>query len=151
MSKPYRPNVGIVVINQQGKVLAGERISYPGVFQYPQGGIDDGEDPLDAAVRELYEETGLRISGKPSGETKDWLYYDFPEDIPEKLKKYRGQKQKWFFFRWDGEISSLNTDVHEKEFLSLKWADPAELTAGIVDFKKEVYREIERIIENLNV
>lgn len=141
-SKPYRLNVGIVVFNQKGEVLAGERLQYPGVFQYPQGGIDKGEDPLDGAKRELYEETGLKLSDPPIGEVTDWLTYEFPVDIPKHLKKFRGQKQKWFFFFWDGQIESLQLDVHEREFSSVKWANIQELTANIVEFKKPVYERV---------
>lgn len=143
--KPYRLNAGQVVFNSEGKVLTGDRIQYPGAFQYPQGGLDKGEDPKDAAVRELYEETSLKL--EPVHEIEQWLTYDFPEDIPDHLKKYRGQKQKWFLFHWDGDPADLNLDIHEREFRSMKWMNISEVTRLIVPFKKPVYLELQRIIE----
>jgi putative (di)nucleoside polyphosphate hydrolase len=148
--KEYRANVGIVVINNEGKVLVGERVNYPGVFQYPQGGIDKDEDPLSAARRELFEEIGLKLNDTlPIDEISDWLIYDFPHDIPKRLKKYKGQKQKWFFFRWDGNLNELSLDHHEKEFSLLKWADAADITENIVDFKRATYRIIEKRLESV--
>lgn len=140
--KPYRKNVGIVVFNSSGRVLAGERIQYPGIFQFPQGGLDKGENPVDAARRELYEETGLLLREEPVYEIPDWLYYEFPEDIPAHLKKYRGQAQKWFFFKWDGEISQLKLDLHEREFLTVKWYEIQKLVDEIVEFKKATYLRV---------
>lgn len=150
VEKPYRSNVGVVVFNDRGEVLTGERIQYPGVFQFPQGGMDEGEEPLEAARRELYEEVGLRLLDRPAGEIRDWLYYEFPEDIPPHLKRYRGQKQKWFFFHWNGDPDSLSLDHHEQEFESLRWSDLDRVAREIVGFKKDVYailaREGQRII-----
>ncbi len=139
--KPYRKNVGMIVFNSQGKVLVGDRVDYPEKFQFPQGGIDDDEAPLEAAHRELYEEIGLKLEN-PVFEVPEWLYYEFPEEIPEHLKKYRGQTQKWFFFKWDGDFSLLNLDLHQREFRSLKWMDFEELIEHIVPFKKEVYKKL---------
>lgn len=140
--KPYRDNVGVVVFNSLGKVLVGERIQYPGVFQFPQGGLDAGEDPETGARRELEEETSLRMEAPPAGEIEEWLTYEFPEDIPAHLKKYRGQRQKWFFFFWDGDPSTLRLDLHDREFLSVKWADLDRIADEIVAFKKPVYNVI---------
>lgn len=139
--KPYRKNVGIVVFNSKRKVLVGDRVDYPNKFQFPQGGIDENEDPKDAAIRELYEEVGLKLQ-KPVFEIPEWLYYEFPEDIPEYLKKYRGQMQKWFFFHWDGDPTNLNLDTHIREFRTVKWMDIEILVENIVEFKKEVYQKI---------
>ena len=141
-NRPYRKNVGIVVYNSRGMVLTGERIQYPGIFQFPQGGMDEGEEPLETARRELYEETGLKIAGEPTHEIQDWIHYDFPEDIPEHLKKYRGQSQKWFFFHWEGNPSTLQLDLHTQEFLSVRWYELSQLVEDIVIFKKMVYRRI---------
>lgn len=140
--KPYRKNVGIVVFNRAGRVIAGERIRYPNTFQFPQGGIDDGEDPLAAARRELYEEIGLEIQDEPVGEIPDWLYYQFPPDIPARLNEFRGQQQKWFFFFWDGAVEDLKLDLHEREFSSVRWLSLEEVTENIVPFKQEVYARI---------
>jgi len=140
--RPYRKNVGVVIYNRSGLVLVGERIQYPGIFQFPQGGMDKGEKPLETAVRELYEETGLAIETEPTHEIEEWITYEFPEDIPEHLKRYRGQSQKWFFFPWDGDPSTLELDLHVREFISVKWYDLKELVNDIVEFKKPVYRRI---------
>ncbi len=133
----------MVVFNSEGYVLAGDRIQYPGSFQFPQGGIDPGESPLEAARRELYEEIGLTVD-EPAGEIEDWLTYDFPEDIPEHLKRFKGQKQKWFFFQWDGNPADLRLDLHEQEFRSLRWMRIEDLAAQIVSFKKPTYEKIVR-------
>lgn len=144
--KPYRENVGIVVLNSRGEVLVGERVNFPGVFQFPQGGMDPGESPLAAARRELLEETGLRVDGPPAYEIEDWLFYDFPENVSAKLKAYRGQKQKWFVFRWDGDPGSLRLDLHEREFERLRWARLDEVVAGIVAFKRPVYERVAQAV-----
>ncbi|MCS7206061.1 MAG: RNA pyrophosphohydrolase [Leptospiraceae bacterium] len=142
--KPYRKNVGILVFNSQMKVLVGDRVDHPENYQLPQGGIDEGENPEDAAIRELYEETGLKLQ-KPVFEIPEWLSYDFPEHIPEHLKKYRGQTQKWFFFHWDGDIQSLDLNSsHHREFRTLKWMDIDVLVNSIIEFKKEVYLKIQK-------
>ena len=141
-SRPYRKNVGIVVFNSQGQVLVGERMGMSGSVQMPQGGTDDGEEPLAAALRELEEETGLSLSGPPQIEILNWLSYDFPEDVPDKLKKYRGQMQKWFFFYWDGDPASLSLDHHQQEFSRLFWADFEDVVTRVVAFKQEVYRTL---------
>lgn len=141
VNKPYRDNVGMVVFNRAGLVLAGDRIQYPGSFQFPQGGMDADETPLAAALRELYEETGLQLS-QPTAEVADWLTYEFPEDIPAHLKRYRGQRQKWFFFEWDGDPSALNLDTHVREFRSMRWMQLDDLIHQIVPFKAETYHRI---------
>jgi putative (di)nucleoside polyphosphate hydrolase len=141
--KPYRKNVGMVVFNSQKQVLVGDRIDYPEKYQFPQGGIDEGETPLKAAQRELYEEIGLKLDN-PVYEIPEWLKYEFPEDIPKHLKKYRGQMQKWFFFYWDGDPSQLKLDNHIKEFRTVKWMELNTLVENIVEFKKDVYKIIKK-------
>jgi len=138
--RPYRKNVGIVVFNSQGFVLAGERSDRPGAFQLPQGGLDEGESPEAAARRELLEETSLDFRGPVAFEFLNWLSYDFPPEAPENLKKYRGQKQRWFFFFWDGDVDSLNLASSCGEFSRLAWKDLGDLVKGIADFKKPVYQ-----------
>jgi putative (di)nucleoside polyphosphate hydrolase len=142
-NKPYRKNVGMVVFNSQKLVLVGDRVDYPEKYQFPQGGIDENETPLEAAIRELYEEIGLKLE-KPVYEIPEWLTYEFPEDIPEYLKKYRGQLQKWFFFFWDGDLRQLNLENHIREFRTVKWMDIDTLVNNIVAFKKDVYKVIKK-------
>ena len=143
--KPYRRNVGVVVFNSRGQVLAGERYQSSGrALQFPQGGLDDGEAPLAGARRELYEETGLQMQGEPVAELAGWLRYDFPPDVPEKLQRYQGQEQKWFFYYWDGAPESLPLDHHEREFERLLWSDFREVAANIVAFKRQVYATLLR-------
>ena len=139
--KPYRKNTGVVVFNREGKVLVGERIQYPGAWQFPQGGIDEGEDPVFAGKRELYEETGIN-SAELVSEFPDWLNYDFPEDIPAHLKKYKGQTQKWFLYFWNGKAEDCNLHVHEQEFLSVRFMDYNDVVNSIVPFKKDVYMKM---------
>jgi len=143
--KPYRDNVGVVVFNREGKVLAGERSDRPGHFQLPQGGIDPGEEPVEAARRELYEETGLALDEEPVHEVDDWLVYDFPAELAierDIAKRYRGQRQKWFFFYWDGDPANLSVDHHEPEFEHLFWIDLPDLTVNMVAFKRAIYERL---------
>lgn len=144
--KPYRPNAGAVILNARGEALAGERLNMPGAFQYPQGGIDPGEDALDGARREVYEELGLQLnSAAPLHTVPDWLLYDFPEGLGGKLAHdYSGQKQKWFFFFWDGPLEELNLDAHEREFSRVIWMRPDALARQIVEFKRPIYRRLAR-------
>jgi putative (di)nucleoside polyphosphate hydrolase len=150
---PYRPCVGIMLLNKAGLVWAGRRVpinnsEYDGsaqLWQMPQGGIDKNEDPLKAATRELEEETGITsvtfIEAIP-----DWITYDLPLDmIGIGLKgKYRGQKQRWFAFRFDGDDSEVNIDPvgHEKEFDAWSWKPMADLPGLIVPFKRKVYDQV---------
>lgn len=138
--RPYRKNVGIVVFNAQGKVLAGERSDRPGSFQLPQGGLDDGESPVEAARRELLEETSLDFRGPVAFEFMNWLQYDFPPEVPSHLQKYRGQKQRWIFFYWDGDLNALDLSKSCGEFGRLAWMELGDLVRGIAEFKKPVYQ-----------
>jgi putative (di)nucleoside polyphosphate hydrolase len=150
---PYRPCVGIMLLNKAGLVWAGRRVAitnseYDGssqLWQMPQGGIDKDEDPLKAAYRELEEETGI-TSATFIEAIPDWIYYDLPLDmIGIGLKgKYRGQKQRWFAFRFEGDDSEINIDPvgHEKEFDAWSWKPMAELPGLIVPFKRKVYDEV---------
>ena len=118
-SKAYRKNVGIIVFNNKGEILIGQRYDYPKYYQFPQGGIDKNESPLEAAHRELKEETGISLIGEAIYVTKSWLYYDFPNpssSFINRLQDYQGQMQKWFLFSYDN--SSLNsTDESIDEFI----------------------------------
>ncbi|MEP9372774.1 RNA pyrophosphohydrolase [Mesorhizobium sp. KR1-2] len=152
---PYRPCVGVMVLNHAGLVWAGHRIPEPDgemdgtdkLWQMPQGGIDKGEDPLPAALRELYEETGIR-SVSLLAEAPGWIHYDLPADkVGVALKgKYRGQKQKWFAFRFEGDESEIAINPppggHEAEFDLWAWKRMVELPELIVPFKRKVYDEV---------
>lgn len=143
-TKPYRPNAGIIVFNAKGLVLAGERIDSKNEWQLPQGGINENETPRKAAKRELFEEVGLELD-KPVAEIKEWLYYEFPENIVPKLKMYRGQKQKWFLFFWDGNPEELKLDLHEQEFDQVAWKEFAFVQSQIVIFKQELYKQLSEL------
>jgi len=152
---PYRPCVGAMVLNNSGKVWIGQRIKEgnteysgsPKLWQMPQGGIDEGEKPQTAALRELYEETGI-ASVELLAKTDDWLTYDLPEAMwGIGLKgKYRGQKQKWFVYRFEGDESEIRInpppDGHSAEFNDWRWTDIEELPELIVEFKRGIYEEL---------
>lgn len=152
---PYRPCVGIMVLNRDGLVWAGRRITIgnseydgsPQLWQMPQGGIDRGEDPLAAASRELYEETGMR-SVRLIADAGRWINYDLPAHlIGIGLKgKYRGQTQRWFAFRFEGDESEIAINPppggHEPEFDAWEWKPMQALPELIVPFKRKVYEEV---------
>jgi putative (di)nucleoside polyphosphate hydrolase len=141
--KPYRKNVGMVIFNRNGEVLMGERLKVEGSWQFPQGGIDQGEEDLKAAQRELYEEVGI-AEAKLVYEHPEWLYYDFPPDLKlwGGLQKYQGQMQKWFLFFWDHPADRCNLDTHEREFSTVKFIPIARCADTIVEFKQAVYLEL---------
>lgn len=152
MSKlPYRPCVGIMLLNSSNKVWIGRRAmkrsvqqDEPGSWQMPQGGIDKGEDPLPAALRELEEETGIS-DVEVIGQTEDWLTYDLPDHLVGKaLKgKYCGQKQKWFAMRYLGDDSAIDlSKAEDDEFDNWRWEDAAQLPGLIVEFKRPVYEQV---------
>lgn len=155
LTLPYRPCVGVMVLNQAGLVWVGRRIALSDselagtekLWQMPQGGVDEGEDPLAAAKRELYEETGMS-SVSLLGQTPDWISYDLPSDmLGIALRgKYRGQIQKWFAFRFEGHESEIAIQPppggHEAEFDAWEWKKMADLPDLIVPFKRPVYQQI---------
>ncbi|TGK32639.1 RNA pyrophosphohydrolase [Leptospira gomenensis] len=143
MEKPYRKNVGMAVFNAQGEVLVGERLNFLGSWQFPQGGIDDDEDPKKAALRELYEEVGID-TGIVVSEYPDWIAYDFPDNLPlsRNLQKYRGQLQKWFLIYWNGNAEDCDLETHEREFESVRFIPIEKTLETIVSFKKDVYNKI---------
>jgi putative (di)nucleoside polyphosphate hydrolase len=152
-SLPYRPCAGLTVFNRDGLVFAGRRKGGPEhvdethVWQMPQGGIDEGENPYKAALRELYEETSIR-SVEKLGEIAEWIAYDIPRDIVGAAwkGKYRGQKQKWYALRFTGEeneIDILNPGGgHEPEFIAWRWEKIERLPELVVPFKRAIYEQV---------
>ena len=140
---PYRPCVGIVLIDPRRRIFVARRSDTPDAWQMPQGGIDKGESPREAAFRELKEETGTD-SAEFLAETRDWLRYDLPPDLRGKVWKgrYRGQEQKWFALRFTGRDDEIDLDAHAREFDAWRWSPPDEVLAHIVGFKREVYRAV---------
>ena len=141
---PYRPCVGIMLFNRHGKVFVGKRIDQTVEgWQMPQGGIDKGESPKQAALRELKEEVG---TGKAEsiGEMEDWVTYDLPEHLIGVAfhGKYKGQKQKWFAMRFTGDDGDIDLTAHEPEFSAFKWVDLKALPGLIVPFKRDTYKAV---------
>jgi putative (di)nucleoside polyphosphate hydrolase len=141
---PYRPCVGIMLFNRQGEVFVGKRIDQTVEgWQMPQGGIDKGETPKQAALRELQEEVG---TGKAEiiGEMDDWVTYDLPPHLVGVAfhGKYKGQRQKWFAMRFTGSEADINLTTHEPEFSSFRWVDLDALPGLIVPFKRDTYKQV---------
>lgn len=143
---PYRACAGVVLMNGEGKVFAGQRLDNPGAaFQMPQGGIDKGETPVEAALRELWEETGVTADlVEVVAQTPDWLRYDLPPELLGKVwkGKYGGQKQKWVLMRFLGTDDQVRIDSDHPEFSEWKWLGVRELVDGIVPFKRDVYEQV---------
>ncbi|MEA2779788.1 MAG: putative (di)nucleoside polyphosphate hydrolase [Rhodospirillaceae bacterium] len=142
--RPYRPGVGIMLLNPQGEVLVARRIDMPSeAWQMPQGGIDKGEEPLEAAWREMHEEIGTDRA-ELAAESRDWLTYDLPPDLADHIWKgrYRGQRQKWFAFRFLGDDRDIDIATTSPEFSAWKWAAMPELPDLIVPFKRQLYTDL---------
>ena len=142
---PYRPCAGVVLMNAEGLVFAGQRIDMPGAWQMPQGGIDEGEDPRQAALRELTEETGVSPDKvEVLAETPGWVYYDLPPELLGKVWKgrYGGQRQKWVLMRFLGGDADIRIDTLHPEFQEWRWMPAAALLENIVPFKRGVYEEV---------
>ena len=149
---PLRIGVGIVLLNQKNKVFVGKRIDNPKNFwQMPQGGVDLNEDFLEAAKRELKEETGIK-SVKLIKELKEWMEYDLPKNLLGKIwkGKYRGQKQKWYIMKFLGNDNEINIKSRNPEFLEWKWVEPSSLPDIVVDFKIAIYKKIKEELVSLN-
>src|SRR5262245_36433151 len=150
---PYRPCVGMMVLNKEGRVFIGRRLGGPEhtdddhVWQMPQGGVDEGEDLYRAALRELAEETSIHSVTK-IGELDEWLSYDIPSNIVGKAwkGKYRGQKQWWFAFRFTGNEKEINilhpVGGHKPEFVEWRWEPIKNLPSLIIPFKRPVYERV---------
>ncbi len=151
---PLRNGVGILVLNKNNKVFVAKRIDNPkNYWQMPQGGIDKGENYLEAAYRELKEETSIQ-SVSLIKEIEDYITYDLPDNLLGIIwrGKFKGQKQKWFIMRFYGNDSEININTKKAEFLDWKWVDINQITKLVVDFKLHVYKkltkEVEKIISN---
>lgn len=144
--KPYRPCVGVVLINAQGHIFAGQRADWSEpAWQMPQGGIDEGESVTDAAYRELREETGVQPEHVTLlGETKGWHNYDFPAEIAAKRWKgrFRGQTQKWVLMRLEAADDVIDLEHEDVEFSDWRWMTAATLLDLIVAFKRPIYEAV---------
>jgi putative (di)nucleoside polyphosphate hydrolase len=151
---PYRPCVGVMVLNAAGLAFIGRRkggaehVDATHEWQMPQGGIDEGEDAYEAALRELYEETSIRSVQKLAG-IDEWLTYDIPPTIGAKAwkGKYRGQQQKWFALRFTGNDKEIDVRTpgggeHKPEFLEWRWEPVKNLTELIIPFKRKIYERV---------
>jgi len=140
----YRRGVGVMLVNDQGLVLVARRIDMPSeAWQMPQGGIDPGEAPAAAALRELHEEIGTD-KAEILAESRGWLNYDLPDELIAVLwgGRYRGQSQKWFLARFTGTDEDINLETEHPEFLAWRWAAVDELPDLIVPFKRQLYLDI---------
>lgn len=144
VNRPYRPCVGIMMINKDNQVFVAQRLDHPAEFwQMPQGGIEEGEKPVDAVKRELLEEIGTNNVEIIARAKKDYKY-DIPAPLNGKLwkGKYRGQKQTWYLARFKGDDSEIDLDTEDPEFIAWRWAPLEELLDLVVHFKREVYKSV---------
>ena len=155
---PLRIGVGIALVNQENKIFVGKRIDNPknyGIgshfWQMPQGGVDKDESYLQAAKRELLEETGVKTV-RVIKELDEWLIYDLPKNLVEKIwsGKYRGQKQKWFIMKFIGDNKEINVKTKNPEFLDWKWIGVSELPSIAVSFKVDLYKKLKEELNFLN-
>lgn len=144
VNRPYRPCVGIMLINKNHEIFVAQRLDHPAEFwQMPQGGIDPGEEPEDAVFRELKEEIGTN-NVKIISRAKKTYKYDIPSPLNGKLwqGKYRGQRQTWFLVEYEGTDEDINLETEHPEFLAWRWATLDELLHVVVHFKKDVYKSV---------
>ena len=143
---PYRPCVGVMLVNPAREVFVGQRIDNAiDAWQMPQGGVENGEAPEAAALRELREETGVRPDlVSVLAESADWLPYELPHELVPRLWKgrFRGQKQKWFLMRFHGQDSDIDIATDHQEFSEWRWLAADKLVENIVPFKRDVYAAI---------
>ena len=148
---PLRNGVGIIILNKENKVFVAKRIDNAKNFwQMPQGGINDGEDDLDAAYRELEEETSIK-NVELIKELEGTVTYELPDHLLGIIwkGKYRGQKQKWFLMRFNGEEKEINIKTKNPEFLDWKWIELEQITEVVVDFKLQVYKKIKEKVKKI--
>ena len=141
---PYRPCVGMMLVGNDDRVFVARRIDMPSeAWQMPQGGIDEGETPRQAAMRELREEIGTD-KADILAESPDWRDYDLPDELLGKIwgGRYRGQTQKWFLLRFTGTDADIDIETEEPEFLAWQWAEMARVPDLIVPFKRSIYRDV---------
>ena len=146
LEKGWRIGVGICLLNEEKKIFLGERIDNKGAWQMPQGGVNikSNESLLEAAKRELFEETGVK-NANVLRESNNWYYYKLPDYLKNKLwsGKFLGQKQKWFAFKLTGTDTDINLKANSKpEFCNWKWVSPEEVIDQIINFKKDIYNKI---------
>lgn len=143
---PYRPCVGVMLMDAGGKVFVGQRNDQFGdAWQMPQGGVEKGEEVQEAALRELCEETGVTHDlVEVIDQTGEWLTYDLPHDVVPKIWKgrFRGQKQIWFLMRFLGTDDQVNIATEHPEFTKWRWLEADQLVASIVPFKREIYGQV---------
>jgi putative (di)nucleoside polyphosphate hydrolase len=146
----YRPNVGLMLIGSDRRVFVGKRFDSPEAWQMPQGGIDKGETPIEAAARELKEEVGTS-NALLLRESAQWISYDVPGEITKRLwnDRWRGQTQKWFALAFTGSDAEFDITMHEPEFDEWKWVKASELVDLIVPFKRAVYERVVKEFEDL--
>ena len=150
---PLRIGVGIALLNHENKIFVGKRIDNPSnSWQMPQGGVDENEDFLRAAKRELEEETSVKTV-EVIKELNEWQTYDLPKNLLGKLwdGKYRGQKQKWFIMKFLGKNNEINIKTERPEFLDWKWIKPSDLPTVAVDFKLNIYKKMAKELESTNL
>ena len=148
---PLRSGVGIIVLNKNNKVFVAKRIDNPKNFwQMPQGGVDEGEDFLKAAYRELEEETSIK-NVELIKELEGTITYELPDRLLGIIwkGKYRGQKQKWFLMRFIGQEEEINVETKNPEFLDWKWIEIDQITEVVVDFKLHVYKELKEKVKKI--
>lgn len=143
-NRPYRPGIGIMLVNDHGLILAGKRVDMKtDAWQMPQGGIDEGESVEDALWREMLEEIGT-THAEPLARAHDWKTYDFPTYLAKKLwdGRFAGQIQMWFLMRFVGKDSDIVLDNHSPEFSEVEWVEPPKLLELVIDFKRDSYRAL---------
>ncbi|KIL98195.1 Adenosine (5')-pentaphospho-(5'')-adenosine pyrophosphohydrolase [Paramagnetospirillum magnetotacticum MS-1] len=142
--RPYRPGIGLVLLNTQGLAFVAQRVDTPGTaWQFPQGGIDEGEDPRATVLREMEEEIGT-AKAEIIAESRDWISYDLPPDIADKSWKgrFRGQTQKWFCARFTGSDADINLETEHPEFCRWRWMALEEIPPLIIPFKRVLYDKV---------